>query len=207
VNRRRCPFPTSPSSLRNLCALSISALRASDLFPPSSSLAPLPVDCLLLSPIPATLTGHSQRIENAITLSPVFVTLTGAVSHKSFACHSCRKQRGVGYTAQSKFLSCPPAFPNFSVIRTSAKLTCNPFGFRTSKSQGLKCFGFRTYEKNGVGGRSSGWRVSVRLSELCVSALSFLFLRRPSHATDYNLSASLAARLLAERFSSTARIP
>ena len=54
-----------------------------------------------LSPFPATLTDHSQLIENSIALSPVFATLTGTVNHKPFVCHSYRKQVGVGHTTSS----------------------------------------------------------------------------------------------------------
>jgi len=59
-----------------------------DIWPKTSPLAPL-------SPFPATLTGAPQLFENPATLSPVFATLTGHVRHKSFACHSCKKHRGV----------------------------------------------------------------------------------------------------------------
>jgi len=132
VNARRCPFPTTQSSQRHLCAWSlprpgrgVCALSSPDLFLSSLSFRPSTLNRSSLTPFFATLTNHLQPIENAITLSPVFASLTDIVKHKSFACHSCRKHRGVGYTAQSKFLSSPHVFPNSFVIRTSAKRSGN----------------------------------------------------------------------------------
>jgi hypothetical protein len=58
----------------------------------------------LLSPFPATLTTPSQLIENTVTLSPVFATLTGRVKHKSFACHSYKKQGGGGTRLFQRFV-------------------------------------------------------------------------------------------------------
>jgi hypothetical protein len=55
------------------------------------------VNLLSLSPFFATLASRSQFIENATTLSPVFASLTDAVKHKSFACHSYRKHPGGGH--------------------------------------------------------------------------------------------------------------
>src|SRR5271156_1970574 len=43
-----------------------------------------------------TLADNPQTIENPATLGPVFATLTSTVKHKSFVCHSYKKQPGVG---------------------------------------------------------------------------------------------------------------
>src|SRR5579863_2172129 len=85
MNERRCPFPTIPSSSRHLSIPNLSTFEPSNL-PTFNS----------LSPFPATLTDHSQIVENSATLSPVFATLTSRVTHKSFVCHSYRKHRGWG---------------------------------------------------------------------------------------------------------------
>jgi len=133
VNVRRCLFPTTPSSSqRHLCARSLSrpgrgagvypeplgALSSSDLFLSSLNFRPSTFNCSSSTPFLATLTNHSQPIENAITLSPVFASLTDTVKHKSFACRSYKKHRGVGYTAQSKFFSPPHASLNHSSFAT-----------------------------------------------------------------------------------------
>ena len=111
VNVRRCPFPTTPSSSqRHLCARSLSrpgrgagvypellgALSSSDLFLSSLNFRLSTFNCSSSTPFLATLTNHSQPIENAITLSPVFASLTDTVKHKSFACRSYKKHRGWG---------------------------------------------------------------------------------------------------------------
>jgi hypothetical protein len=63
-----------------------------------------------LSPFPATLTDHSQLIENAVTLSPAFVALTSHVKANPFVCHSCRKTPGGGVPLRARiFLSYPKA--------------------------------------------------------------------------------------------------
>ena len=49
-----------------------------------------------LSPLFATLTSHTQLVENKATLSPFPATLRSRVKHKSFVCHSYEKHRGVG---------------------------------------------------------------------------------------------------------------
>jgi hypothetical protein len=51
---------------------------------------------LRLSPLPATLTRNLQLTENKAALSPFRATLTGRVKHKSFVCHSYKKQGGWG---------------------------------------------------------------------------------------------------------------
>jgi len=98
------------------------------------------VNCLPLSPFPATLTDHSQHVENAITLSPVFATLADTVNHKPFVCHSYKKYRGVGYTVQTKFLPRLYFSPNSFAIRTSENRAPNSRRIRTSKTQDLKPF-------------------------------------------------------------------
>ena len=118
VNVRRCPFPTTPSSQRYLCALRVSALSSSDLFLSSLNFRLSTFNCSSQGPFLDALTNHSQPIENAITLSPVFASLTDTVKDKSFACRSYKKHRGVGYTAQSKFFSPPHAFLNHSSFAT-----------------------------------------------------------------------------------------
>ena len=50
-----------------------------------------------LSPLFATLAGHTQIAGNKTTLSPFPATLTSRVKHKSFVCHSYEKHRGVGW--------------------------------------------------------------------------------------------------------------
>src|SRR5271155_1258342 len=62
-----------------------------------ASILPRRCEMPFLSPLFATLTDHSQLAENSATLSPFAATLTGRVKHKSFACHSYEKHRGVGY--------------------------------------------------------------------------------------------------------------
>src|SRR5580658_10089070 len=64
--------------------------------------APRSVNSTALSPFPATLAGPEQLHENAATLSPAFATLTDRVKHKSFVCHSYKKQGGWGYPRQIK---------------------------------------------------------------------------------------------------------
>ena len=49
-----------------------------------------------LSPSLATLTSYAQLTENKTTLSLFPATLTKDVKHKSFVCHSYRKQEGLG---------------------------------------------------------------------------------------------------------------
>ncbi len=64
--------------------------------PPPSLFVPRPSNYVPASPLFATLTSHSQLLENTTTLSPAVATLTSRVKHKSFACHSCRKHPGWG---------------------------------------------------------------------------------------------------------------
>ena len=59
------------------------------------------INCLSLSPFPATLTDNSQLVENSATLSLAFAALTDHVKHKSFACHSYKKHRGWGQGLRS----------------------------------------------------------------------------------------------------------
>jgi hypothetical protein len=93
-----------------------------------------------LSPVFATLTVHSQLVENTITLSLAFATLTDRVKHKSFACHSYKKHPGVGYIIAAKVFSfeIPP-------------LPCSPEGRRPPDhlslflSQAFQCRFFTTH--------------------------------------------------------------
>jgi hypothetical protein len=61
---------------------------------PHQSLSP--VSPLPVTPFPATLTSHLHLAENKTTLSPALATLKGRVKHKSFVCHSYKKQGGGG---------------------------------------------------------------------------------------------------------------
>jgi hypothetical protein len=97
---------------------------------------------------------------------------TSRVKHKFFICHSYKKHPGWGILApfvrgnsancasqRHPVLPAPAAdcklssvsssrlTPNSFRIRTYAKLTRNPIGIRTSKTQDLKPFRIRTYEK------------------------------------------------------------
>jgi hypothetical protein len=78
------------------------ALRSARAF-----LRPLSQSCLVLTPFPATLTGHRQLAENTTTLSPAVATLTTRVKHNPFVCHSYRKYPGWGYPAIANSLSSP----------------------------------------------------------------------------------------------------
>src|ERR1700675_3680924 len=98
-------------SLPNLCALGVEipappARNTQQIRPP-------------LSPFPAILTDHSQPIENAITLSPVFATLTDNVKHKSFVCHSYKKHPGGGYL---NFTACCFGAYHLSLLSSSSLL-------------------------------------------------------------------------------------
>jgi hypothetical protein len=68
--------------------------------PPTASICGLlAVGCelsLRLSPLPATLTRNLQLTENKTTLSLFRATLTSRDKHKSFVCHSYKKQGGWG---------------------------------------------------------------------------------------------------------------
>ena len=131
------------------------------------------VNCLPLSPFPATLADHSQHIENAITLSPVLATLTDAVSHNSFPCHSYEKHRGVGYTTRSKFL-------RFTDI------VSNSFAISTSENRARNSRRIRTYRKTPGGGvksslRGSGNSASLRYPYLYLfTSLDAQAERRPT---------------------------
>ena len=79
----------------------------SSLYPsPPPNIRPSTFSLVPLSPFLATLTGGLQLFENPVTLSPVFVTLTGPVRHKSFACHSYKKHPRV-YTPAPRNFSLP----------------------------------------------------------------------------------------------------
>ena len=89
-----------PPLLRELCALRVEVPILTSRTVPQASRA--------LSLFSATLTDHSQPIENAMALSPAFATLTGNVNRKPFVCHSYKKQVGWGYPASS-LPQIPPA--------------------------------------------------------------------------------------------------
>jgi len=75
----------------------------------------LAVGCELscrLTPLFATLAGSLQTAENIATLSPFPATLTSHVKHKSFVCHSYKKQGGWG--TLSKYSPSCLASPLFS---------------------------------------------------------------------------------------------
>jgi hypothetical protein len=55
---------------------------------------------LFISPFPAILTGRPKLNENKTTLSLAVATLANPVTHNPFACHSCKKHRGVGIPSE-----------------------------------------------------------------------------------------------------------
>lgn len=106
MNVRRCPFPTTLSSRRHLCAFSASAFGYA---PParhpehsegsafsSFNFELSTVNLLAVTPFPATLASSSQITENTTALSPFAATLTSHVKDKSFICHSYKKTPGWG---------------------------------------------------------------------------------------------------------------
>jgi len=141
------------ASLPNLCVLC--ALRVEI---PILPLCSVSQERALVSPFPATLTDHSQLIENALTLSPVFVTLTNIVNHKPFVCHSCKKHRGWGIPSLFSPLSPlvihqSPLSPVESALTQNAPIT--RLESALPKTQDLKPFRIRTYEKTGGGATHS----------------------------------------------------
>jgi hypothetical protein len=67
------------------------------------------------TPFLATLASHRQLAENKTTLSPAVATLTDRVKHKSFACHSYKKQPGWGSVSPTRCASIQARrFPLFS---------------------------------------------------------------------------------------------
>jgi hypothetical protein len=165
-------YPAAESSRihssSGLCGLrfppfsSLSSLRSRALSGPHFSL-----NFLRLSPFPvypeprrATLASHLQLAENKTTLSPAVATLTSRVKHNPFVCHSYKKHPGWGLHLSSQMFfasgccSWPSPVTNHQSqvtkscrIRTSAKLTHNPFRIRTSKTRHLKSFRICTYKK------------------------------------------------------------
>ena len=78
---------------------------------PAPNIRPWTSALVPLSPFLASLTGVLHLFENPVALSPVFVTLTGHVRHKSFACHSYKKHPRV-YTPAPRNFSLPDSdFP------------------------------------------------------------------------------------------------
>ena len=161
VNVRRCPLPTTPSSQRHHYTRSL----------------PRPVSALFCSDLFLSSLNFRLSTFNCSFLTPFFATLTDTVRHKSFAYHSYKKHRGVGYAVQSKFLFCPHASANSFVIRASEKHTRNPFRIRISKTQHLKPFRIRIYRKTGRGVEGT-WDRNSCLSLVCLSTETFPRIRR-----------------------------
>src|SRR4029077_7822549 len=139
-----CPFPTSLSSQNHLFALGLSPVSLFCIslgrLSPSSRYFDSQ-KCLSLSSFPATLTTSSQLHDNTTTLSPVFATLTGHVTHKSFACHSCRKHPGWVWVEQTFAFSpfpqpvaLDPESPRFTVAPGIAPALLNAPPSATSVS-------------------------------------------------------------------------
>jgi len=139
-----CPFPTSLSSQNHLFALGLSPVSLFCIslgrLSPSSRYFDSQ-KCLSVSSFPATLTTSSQLHDNTTTLSPVFATLTGHVTHKSFACHSCRKHPGWGWMEQAlacslfpQSVACDPEPPSFTDAPGIASALENPLPSVTSVS-------------------------------------------------------------------------
>lgn len=85
--------PSPPPGFLTPCALNAPAFST---LPPPFNAAPSPINSLSLSPSPAALTGRPEPHEKKTTLSLASATLTSCVSHKSFACRSCKKHPGAG---------------------------------------------------------------------------------------------------------------
>src|SRR5579859_5471524 len=74
-----------------------------------------------LGPLFATLTSCVQAAENTATLSPFPATLTSNLKHKSFVCHSYRKQGGWGVPAAIAL----QIWPSVSTVQFLASSTCH----------------------------------------------------------------------------------
>ena len=160
--RPRRPLPNQTISLLCRCWALARPLSAA-LRSASAFLRPLSQRCVVLTPFPATLTGHRQFAENTTALSPAFATLTARAKVNPFVCHSYRKHPGSHLSSQISFRSDssrsnflptrhpPPATFPFR-IRTSEKRVRNSFRIRTYKTQDLKPFRMNTYKKTGGGG-------------------------------------------------------
>jgi hypothetical protein len=100
-------------SLRTLCL----CVKLSRLSPMSCSLSA--VACELSfprSPLLASLTSHTQLIENKSTLSPFPATLTSRVKPKSFVCRSYKKHGwGIGLRSNRPCPHDPPLLCETSV--------------------------------------------------------------------------------------------
>jgi len=162
----------------------------SSLYPsPTPGIWPRIFSLVPLSPFTATLTGAPQLFENPATLSPVFATLTGHVRHKSFACHSCKKHRGVCTVTYKTFPPSTSIHPPEIVSRgpqvthrgsrstrrqsrITSRQSLNPLESALpqnapitllesalTKTQHLKPFRMNTYKKTG-GGAASGFFTS-----------------------------------------------
>jgi len=94
-------------------------IKLSPLFPPNCGPSTIIGRKLSfpLSPMFATLTSYVQAAENTATLSPFPATLTSYVKHKSFVCHSYRKQGGWGVPAAFQI------WPSVSTVQFLASST------------------------------------------------------------------------------------
>src|SRR3984957_8112278 len=147
VNSTRRPFPTIPSSQRNLSVLNIPTLKPSNLQTPLS-----------LAPFPATLTISLHLTENTANLNPTSANLDAASTISPLLATLTQNTRGWGYRlipsplpAEYFLLSSHPPFANSFRIRTYEKRARNSRKIRTSKTQDLKPFRICTYKKTGGG--------------------------------------------------------
>ena len=158
-----CPMFSSQSSQSPSPSPSSSLLRVLEASAFTSF--PLPfhfelstINFLSLSPFPATLTGHTELNENKTTLSLAVATLTNPVTHNPFACHSCKKHRGVGIPSEchpersegsafSRPLSLPPRQSHPTKGNPSIVSALSLPLVTTHQSPITKSFTFRTYEK------------------------------------------------------------
>jgi hypothetical protein len=138
VNRRRWPFPTTPSSLRHLCGPRFSAFR----FP----------SCYTLSLFCKKSEKTNSLFSNSSAL-PKKECFSNSFPVKSFR---TLLQNTRGATLPSAIISPFSTLwnthrselaANSRRIRISAKHTPNHFRIRSSKTQDLKLFRIRTYEK------------------------------------------------------------
>ena len=117
VNSTRCPFPTIPSSQRNLSVLNIPTFKPSNLQRP-----------LFLTPFPATLTISLHLIENTANLNPTSANLDATSTISPLFATLTQNTRGWGYRhtpspllAEYFLLSSHPPFANSFRIRTYKK--------------------------------------------------------------------------------------
>src|SRR5271169_3746904 len=99
MNRRRCPFSTTPSSQRHLCALRVSSLSSSDLFlsPINSKLST--IGSLLLLSRHSSHQYHSKRFTLPLFSYsyPLFCILENSIFNPHNAFRTlCAKHPGWG---------------------------------------------------------------------------------------------------------------